>query len=161
MKQEVLKVVEKLQEICKDRGLTLSSAESCTGGLICHYLTTIPGASTFFVAGVIAYSKEAKKRILGISPATILQHGIISEETAREMAEKMRILSNSGCSVSTTGNLGPEVLEGKEQGLVYMSASKAGKTISRRLQLTGDREANKEEATLLALMLLIELVEGK
>ncbi len=159
MKQEVLEVVKKVHEIFKERGLTLSVAESCTGGLVCHYITTLPGASIFFVAGVVSYAEEAKKGILGVLPRTILQHGMVSEETAREMAERVRSLTKTDCSVSTTGNLGPDVLEGKGQGLIYTAASKEGKTISRKLNLAGDRGANKEEASLSALKLLIELVE--
>lgn len=161
MKQEVLKVIKKVHKIFKKKGLTLSVAESCTGGLISHYITTLPGASAFFVAGIISYSKEAKKNILGVSYRTIKLYGVVSEETARKMAEKVRLLAKTDYSVSTTGNLGPDVLEGKEQGLIYIAASKEGKTISRRLKLTGDREANKEEASISALRLLIELVESR
>ena len=75
------------------------------------------------------------------------------------MAEKMRVLARTDYSVSTTGNLGPDVLEGKEKGLVYISASKEGMIVSKELKLGGDRNDNKEEAALAALRLLIELVE--
>jgi len=161
MKQEVLKVIKKVHKIFKKKGLTLSVAESCTGGLISHYITTLSGASAFFVAGIVSYSKEAKKNILGVSYKTLQHYGVVSEETARKMAEKVRLLTKTDYSISTTGNLGPDVLEGKEQGLIYIAASREGKTISRRLKLTGDREANKEEAALTALRLLIELVESR
>ncbi len=159
MKQELLKVIKKVHKIFKERGLTLSTAESCTGGLISHYITTLSGASAFFVAGIVSYSGDAKKTLLGVSSKTIQHYGVVSEETAREMAEKVRLLTKTDYSISTTGNLGPDVLEGKEQGLIYIAASKEGKTISRRLNLTGDREANKEEASLSALRFLVELVE--
>ncbi len=159
MKQELLKVIKKVHKIFKERGLTLSTAESCTGGLISHYITTLSGASAFFVAGIVSYSGDAKKTLLGVSSKTIQHYGVISEETAREMAEKVRLLTKTDYSISTTGNLGPDVLEGKEQGLIYIAASKEGKTISRKLKLKGDREANKEEASLSALRLLIELIE--
>ncbi len=161
MNQEALKVIERVHELFREKGLTLSLAESCTGGLISHYLTILPGASNFFVAGVISYSEEAKKNILGISSETILSYGVVSGETAREMAEKVCTLTKTDCSLSTTGNLGPDVLEGKEQGLIYIAVSKKGKTISRELRLKGDRKANKEEASLLALRLLIELIQQK
>ncbi|MDP3298342.1 MAG: CinA family protein [Thermodesulfovibrionia bacterium] len=161
MKQELLKAIKKVHKIFKERGLTLSAAESCTGGLISHYITTLSGASAFFVAGIVSYSGDAKKTLLGVSSKTIQHYGVVSEETAREMAEKVRLLTKTDYSISTTGNLGPDVLEGKEQGLIYIVASREGKTISRRLKLTGDREANKEEAALTALRLLIELVESR
>ncbi len=161
MKQEVLGIVERVHEIFKSRGLTLSVAESCTGGLISHYLTALPGSSVFFKAGIISYSEEVKKSVLGISDETILQHGVISEETAREMAEKVRSLTGTDFSLSTTGNLGPDVLENKEKGLIYMAVCGRGETVSRRLHLTGDRGTNKEGASLSALRFLIELIQQR
>jgi len=146
----------------KDKGLTLSVAESCTGGLVCHYITDVPGASAFFKAGVVSYAEEIKKSILGVTSETIERFGVISEETAREMAEKIRQISNTDCALSTTGNLGPDVLEGKEKGLVYIAACKKGKTISRELRLKGDRESNKADAALAVLRLLVEIIrEGR
>lgn len=161
MEPAVLKVIEKVHKIFKKKGLTLSVAESCTGGLVSHYITTLPGASNFFIAGVVSYSSDVKKSILGISSETISKYGVVSEKTAKEMAEKVRTLTKSDFSVSTTGNLGPETLEGKKKGLVYIAASKEGKTICRELRLKGDRESNKEEASLSVLKLLIELTENK
>ena len=161
MEPAVFKVIEKVHEIFKNKGLTLSVAESCTGGLVSHYITTLPGASNFFIAGVVSYSSDVKKSILGISSETISKYGVVSEKTAKEMAEKVRTLTKSDFSVSTTGNLGPETLEGKEKGLVYIAASKEGKTICRELRLKGDRESNKEEAALSALKILIKIAGNK
>ncbi len=159
MKQESLDVIKRVHEIFKERNLTLSTAESCTGGLISHYLTALPGSSKFFSAGIVSYTEETKINILHMTPETISEYGVVSEETAREMAEKMRLLAGTDCSISTTGNLGPDALEGKERGLVYIAASKEGMTISKELKLRRDRSANKEEASLAALELLFELVE--
>jgi PncC family amidohydrolase len=161
MDKEILEAIYKIHELFKRKCLTLSVAESCTGGLISHYLTTLPGASTFFEAGVVAYSIEFKKRILGVSSETISRHGVVSKETAREMAERIRVLTKTDFSVSTTGNLGPEVLENKEKGLVYIAVSKEGKTISSELKFEGERELIKEKASLAALRLLIEIMETK
>ncbi len=159
MSEEVPETVARVHELFKQKGLTLSAAESCTRGLISHYITALSGASVFFSAGVVSYSAESKKRILGISPETIARHGVVSEETAREMAEKIRSLTNTDYSVAITGNLGPDALEGKEKGLIYVAVSKAWHTVSRELTLRGDRGKNKEEASLSALRLLIEVVE--
>lgn len=159
MDKEILDVIKRVHEVFKKRGLTLSVAESCTGGLISHYITILPGASNFFEAGVVVYSVEAKKKILGISPEVISKHGVVSEKTAKEMAEKVRSLTGTDYSLSTTGNLGPDVLEGKMRGLIYTAVSKRGQTISSELRLKGSREENKEEASLSALRLLIEVVE--
>jgi len=159
MEKEVLEIIKKIHEFFKKKGLTLSVAESCSGGLISHYITTLPGASKFFQAGVVSYSAEAKKKILGISPEIISKRGVVSEETAKEMAEKVRTLTGTDYSLSTTGNLGPDVLEGKERGLIYIAVSKEGRTFSRELRLKGGREENKQEASFLALRFLIEVLE--
>ena len=161
MNKQAVDLAEKVHRLFREKGLTLSVAESCTGGLISHYLTALPGASTFFLGGVVAYSEEVKNDLLGVSPDAIFHSGLVSRETALEMAEKVRLLLKTDCSLSATGNLGPDVLEGKEQGLVYIAANKHDATMSKELRLKGDREANKEETSLSALRLLIELVEQK
>jgi len=159
MNNATLQVMQKVHELFKKKSLTCSVAESCTGGLISHYITALPGASTFFEAGVVSYSAEMKKEILGVSSAIISKYGAVSEETAREMAEKIRTLTRTDFSVSTTGNLGPDVLEGKEKGLVYIAVSKEGMTFSKELRLTGNREENKADAALEALRFLVEITD--
>jgi PncC family amidohydrolase len=159
MRESTLGVVKEVHRLFKERGLTLSIAESCTGGLISHYITSLPGASNFFIASVVSYSEDAKKDILSISAETIRRYGVVSNEIAQEMAEKMRLLIGTDYALSTTGNLGPEVLENKEKGLIYIAVNKREGTISQELRLKGDRESNKEEASLLALKLLIEFVK--
>lgn len=161
MGREILEAIYKVHELFKKKGLTLSVAESCTGGLVSHFLTTLSGASTFFEAGVVAYSAKAKKKILNVSSDIISKYGVVSEETAREMAEKIRVLSKTDFSLSTTGNLGPDVLEDKEKGLVYTAVSKEGKTFSKELRFKGEREIIKEKASLEALRFLIEVIETK
>jgi PncC family amidohydrolase len=157
MDEKALEIIQKVHELFKRKDLSLSVAESCTGGLISHYLTTLPGASIFFRAGVVSYSVKAKKKILGISSDIISEHGVVSEETAKEMAKKVRSLAETDFALSTTGNLGPEVPEGKEKSLVYIAVSKAGLTVSRELRLRGTRAENKKMASLLALRFLIEM----
>ncbi|MBE0426780.1 MAG: CinA family protein [Nitrospirae bacterium] len=159
MNEEILKTINIVHELFRKKGSTLAVAESCTGGLISHYITSLPGASDFFEAGVVSYSTEAKKRILGVSRDIISKYGVVSEETAKEMAEKIRMLSGTDFSLSTTGNLGPDVLEGKDKGLIYTAVSKEGKTFTKELRLKGNREENKEKASLLSLMFLIKILE--
>ncbi|MBI4690321.1 MAG: CinA family protein [Nitrospirae bacterium] len=156
----MLEIIRSVSEIFKEKGLKLSIAESCTAGLISHYITMLPGASTFFEAGVVTYSTSAKKGILGISSGTISSYGVVSEETAKEMAEKMRLLTNTDYALSTTGNLGPDVLEGKEAGLVYIAVSMHGKTFVKELRLKGQRQEIKEKAALSALEFLLDIVRG-
>jgi PncC family amidohydrolase len=159
MNKETLELVQKVHELFKQKGLTLSVAESCTGGLISHCITTLPGASIFFEAGVVSYSAEAKRKILGVSSDIISLYGVVSDQTAREMAEKVRVLTGTDFALSTTGNLGPDLLEGKEKRLVYVAASKDGETFTKKLHLKGNREENKEEAALEAMKFLVEIVE--
>ena len=142
-----------------ERQLTLSVAESCTGGLISHYITAIAGASIFFKAGIIAYSGQTKKDILKISADTLSLCGMVSRQTALEMADNARTLAKTDYSLATTGNLGPEVIEDKEQGSVFIAVSGKVKNTVRELKLSGDRMANKEQASLAALRLLVEFVE--
>ena len=153
-----LKEVKIIHSLFKEKDLTLSVAESCTGGLICHYLTAVPGASSFLQAGVVTYSAESKKRILGIPQKVFSSHGIVSEETARQMAERIRALTKTDIAVSTTGNLGPDVLEGKPKGLVFVAISSRKGTVSKKLQLKGTRGQIKEKAVLSALKFLAEVV---
>lgn len=160
MRQGTLDIVKKLQILFEKRRALLSTAESCTGGLISHYITSVAGSSAYFTMGIVSYSQETKEKVLGISSDTISAHGVVSEAIAREMAERMIELSGSDYSVSSTGNLGPDVLEHKEKGLVYIAVCRNGKTISRELHLEGDREANKEDTVFEALMLLIEFVKN-
>jgi nicotinamide-nucleotide amidase len=149
-----------VHEYFKKNDLTLSVAESCTGGLICHYITSLPGASIFFEAGVIAYSAESKKNILGVSLETVSEFGVVSEETTKEMAERIKALTNTDFSLSTTGNIGPGTLEGKEKGLIYTAVSKHRGIFSRHMKLTGTREENKEKVSLFALKFLVETIEA-
>ena len=157
--QAVSSIIKKVHEVFKERGISLSAAESCTGGLMSHYVTSLPGASDFFLGGIISYSVDIKKSVLGISPETLRLKGVVSAETASAMAEKARELTGSDYAVASTGNLGPSVLEGKDKGLVYIAAAGADRVLSKELRLGGNRDENKEEAAVEALRLLIELVE--
>ena len=161
MNQDIENTLKKVHDLFKSGQLSLAVAESCTGGLISHYITSLPGASMFFRAGIVSYSENAKEEILKISKETLSKFGMVSEETAKEMAEQVRIIADSDYSIATTGNLGPKVLEGKDIGLIYIAVSEKGETITKQLNLNGSREENKAEAANAALYLLIELLEEK
>lgn len=151
-----MKAVRTIHRICKEKGLSLSVAESCTGGLISHCLTAMPGASSFFKAGVVAYSAEAKKSLLGIPQSVLTAHGSVSEETARQMAERVRKCAETDVAVSTTGNIGPDALENKQVGLVYVAVSVKGKITVKKLMLNGSRGQIKKNAVIEAFALLAE-----
>ncbi len=157
MDEEVLSIIRSVHKLFSDKGLTLALAESCTGGLLSHCMTMLPGSSGFFQAGLVTYSNASKLRILGLAPETIETYGVISETVAREMAERARELLKTDYALATTGNLGPDVLEGKKRGLVYIAVSIEGKTIVKELLLSGDRAANKEKASYFAMQFLLEV----
>jgi len=160
MMEDVSAAARRVHELFLEKGLTLSVAESCTGGFIGSALAALPGASGYFKGGVIAYSGDVKRNVLGVSPDTLSTHGMVSEATARAMAERARALCGTDYALATTGNLGPDVLEGKEQGLVYLAACKEGKTVAVERRFPGDRLAAREQAAREALALLIELANG-
>ena len=159
MGSEMNEIISKVHELFKNQKLTLSVAESCTGGLISHRITSAPGASVFFRSGIVAYSRDSKEEILNVSDDVIKKFGIVSKEVAIEMAERVRLLTKTDYSVSTTGNLGPDVLEGKNVGLIYVAVSKEGRTISKELTLRGNRDQNKIDASIAALTILINMVD--
>jgi PncC family amidohydrolase len=141
--------------------LTLAVAESCTGGLIGHRLTNVPGSSTYFLGGVMAYAYEAKERLLGVSHNTLYDHGAVSEETVREMAHGVRRVVGADIGVAVTGIAGPGGgLPGKPVGLTWVAISTREGERARHFVWTGDRFANKEKSAEAALELVKEYLEG-
>lgn len=110
-------------ELLKEKGLTVSSAESFTGGLISKLITDVSGASSVFSLGACTYSNEAKAKILGVREETLETYGAVSKETAAEMAEGIRAVSGADIGISTTGVAGPEPSEGKPVGKVFIGVS--------------------------------------
>jgi len=131
-----------------DRGKTIATAESCTGGLLSSRLTDIPGSGAYQLGGVIAYSNESKMRELDVSSSTLSEHGAVSREVALEMAEGVRKRFGADLGVATTGILGPSGgSDEKPVGTVWISIASAEKTKGIRLNLGVDRIRNKERAT--------------
>jgi len=158
MEDEFLKVVKEISGRLTERGLRLSVAESCTGGLISHAITNLPGASKFFEMAVVSYSDRSKKSTLGISSYLLKKHGSVSEEAAIAMAKGVRKLADSDVSLSITGVAGPEPLEDKEVGVVYMAATVKDIVESKGISLQGDRETIKRDASLEALKFLNQVM---
>jgi len=151
--------VERIHKRFKSSGLKLSVAESCTGGLISHLLTNIPGASLFFDSSIVSYSNEAKMELLGVRASLIRTHGAVSEEVARAMAVAVRKKRRTDFSLSITGNLGPEPMEEKPVGLVYMAVNWERDTTSKGMMFEGGREEIKYQAALSSLHFLSEVIE--
>jgi nicotinamide-nucleotide amidase len=125
------------------KGLTLATAESCTGGLIAAALTAIPGSSATVLCGYVTYSNEAKAAMLGVDPGLIAAEGAVSEAVARAMAAGAQARSGADLAVSCTGVAGPGGgSAAKPVGLVHLAAARAaGPVLHRRVILPGDRAA--------------------
>ncbi len=146
-----------------ESSLTLGVAESCTGGLIGHLLTNVPGSSRCFIGGVAAYHGRAKTALLGVPPETLRTHGGVSAETALAMAEGVRERLDADIGIGVTGIAGPTGgSESRPVGLVYLAlAARDGKTIGRREVWSGDRESNKAQSARAALALIETFVAGR
>lgn len=158
MVEDTLEIVKKIHELFVSKGLTLTVAESCTGGLINHLLTERPGASMFLEAGLVAYSVESKHRLLNIRQSFIKKYGIISEEAAQVMAQGAAELTDADVALAVTGNLGPDAWEGKEIGLVYAAVKYGEDTVSKGFLFDGLRGDIKKQAALAALRMLYEVI---
>lgn len=154
-----VKLAKRIHRHFKSAGLRLSVAESCTGGLIGHLLTNIPGASDFFDSSVVCYSVESKIKLLGIKKSVIRSHGVISEEVARAMATAVRKKRETDFSLSITGNLGPKPIEDKKIGLVYMAVDWENYTTSKGMIFDGNREKIKYDSAMASLQFLAEVIE--
>ena len=146
-----------LQEL----SLTLSVAESCTGGLVGSRLTDVAGSSIYFLGGMIAYSNDAKVKLLAVRRETLAAHGAVSEETAREMAEGVRKCFGTDIGLAVTGIAGPGgATRDKPVGLMWLALSADGNTQARSIRLQGDRLRNKAGAAEALLALLMEYIDS-
>ena len=136
----------------KERGLTLSLAESCTGGLIGNLLTNVPGSSLYFAGGVVAYSNQAKMDLLGVSPETLGQHGAVSDQTVREMAASACKRFGTDLSLAVSGIAGPEGGSAeKPVGTVYIGLADGDVRLSQRYRFRGSRKQIKLNGAVMAL----------
>jgi CDP-diacylglycerol--glycerol-3-phosphate 3-phosphatidyltransferase len=146
-----------LGELLRQQGLTVSVAESCTGGMVGALITDQPGSSTYFVGGVIAYSDEVKRSQLGVSPDLLKRVGAVSSEVAQAMAEGARSRFGTDLAVGVTGIAGPDSDgSAKPVGLTYVAVASAGGSASREYRFHGDRRSNRRQAAEQALRLLAE-----
>jgi nicotinamide-nucleotide amidase len=142
-------------DLCRAAGLTLGTAESCTGGLVAARLTSVPGSSDVFRGGVVAYSNDVKEAELGVPAETLRQHGAVSRETALAMAEGARGRLGVDVAVSVTGIAGPDGgSEEKPVGLVHLAASGPNGSSAQEFNVPGDRATVRARATAMALHLL-------
>ncbi len=157
----LMALAKEINSIMRKEGLTLSVAESCTGGLVSKLLTDVPGSSDFFAGGIISYSNEVKARVLGVTPATLEGHGAVSPETAREMAEGVLELVGTDLSVAITGIAGPSGgSAAKPVGLVYIAlAGKNRETSVKKFRFSGSREEIRESSAAAAIEMLLAILK--
>jgi nicotinamide-nucleotide amidase len=157
---------ETLEEIVagllKEKKLTISVAESCTGGLIASRLTDVAGSSEYLERAVVTYSNAAKISLLSVPAQIIEEHGAVSEETARLMAAGVRRMAGTDLGLSSTGIAGPGGgSESKPVGTVYLALCDADQTICRHYVYRWDRKRNKSIFSQAALLLLKDYLQGK
>ena len=159
---EKYEVLNRIKEILTNKNLSLSSAESCTGGLISSYLTDISGSSTYIFQNFVTYSNAAKIKYLRVKEATLAEFGAVSEQTAYEMTQGLLLLSD--CAIATTGILGPTGGSAEKPiGLVYIGLGykdkiKVIKYISKK-SCSNDRHKIKKDIVKYALHMLLNFLE--
>lgn len=145
----------------RTRGMTIATAESCTGGLIASLLTDVPGSSDYLLSGAVTYSNESKTRMLGVDPALIAQHGAVSEEVALAMADGMRRAAGTSIAVASTGIAGPTGgSDRKPVGLVWLALAAEGRCEARQYLFGNNRTRTKLRASVAALDLVRRHLAG-
>lgn len=155
-------IEQTVHRLCRERGVTLAVAESCTGGLIGQRLTALPGSSAYLRGGVIAYHNDVKADVLQVPCALLATHGAVSEPVARAMAEGVRRLAQADYGIAVTGIAGPDGgTPEKPVGLVFIAVAGARGTEARPLRLGGGREVIRESSATLALDLLRRTIDNQ
>jgi nicotinamide-nucleotide amidase len=147
-------------EALKAKGWTIGAAESCTGGLVLHRLTNVPGSSAYVIGGVVAYANAVKQSLLHVRHGTLIAYGAVSESAAAEMAQGLRKLLEVDVAVSITGIAGPGGgTAEKPVGLAYIGvAAPNDRLVVQRHVWPGDREAIKHASAEAALQLVLDMV---
>ncbi|MDY6864978.1 MAG: CinA family protein [Halobacteriota archaeon] len=150
-------IEENIGDKLRERKLTIGVAESCSGGLISHRITSVPGCSDYYEGSVISYSNEVKKGILGVKETTLAGFGAVSSECAQEMAEGVRSVLGTDIGLSVTGIAGPGgATPDKPVGLVYIGLASEDGTNCSKFTFDADREGNKKRSADEALKMLYE-----
>jgi len=154
-------VEQEIGELLRQKGLTLGTVESATGGLTSHLITNVPGSSDYYKGSVTSYSNEAKIKVVGVKEDTLNKYGAVSHQVAEEMAQGGRELLAVDICLADTGIAGPSgASPGKPVGLFYIGLSHRDGTYSRKHTFQGTREQNKRSAAEAALGWLKEYLES-
>ena len=158
----MISMVEKLVQALAEMGLTVSTAESCTGGMVASTIIDVPGASDVYNEGFITYSNDAKMKYLNVAEETLEVYGAVSEETVREMALGCRRATGSDVAVVTSGVAGPGggTVE-KPVGLVYIGCAYKDIVEVKNYKFEGDRTSIRKQATQEAINMVLEMIENQ
>lgn len=159
--QSLLSVEHIIGDLLTEKKLTISTAESCTGGNIAHIVTSIPGSSNYYKGGVVAYSNYVKENILNVCQTDIERYGAVSQVVVEQMANGVRELLKTDYSVATSGIAGPTGgSKEKPVGTVWIAVSSEKRTISRKFVISNNRERNIGKSTVMAITMLINEIKG-
>ena len=148
-------IEEVLGKMLKERGLFLATAESCTGGMVAHMITSVSGSSEYYKGTVVSYSNEIKEKVLGVKHKTLEEYGAVSEQTVREMISGVLEVMNCDVAIATSGIAGPTGgTPDKPVGTIWLAAGSKDKIITKKLQLGDNRLKNIETSTVFALDLM-------
>lgn len=158
--ESLVELAGRVGAVLGPRGLTLSTAESCTGGLVGHALTEVPGSSAWYAGGAVVYSDALKRRLADVPADLITTHGAVSAEVAEALAAGIRARLGTDLGISVTGIAGPTgATLTKPVGLVFVAAADGTGTVVERHLWDGDRSANKRASAAAVLRLLLERLD--
>ena len=157
--QEEVSLDKSIVDLLIANKLTISTVESCTGGLVAARLINVPGVSEVFKAGLVTYSNKAKRKLAGVSKITLDKKGAVSAEVAKEMVKGAAVMTKSEVTVGITGIAGPDGgTKEKPVGLVYIACSVCGKVKVKECHFSGNRQKIRETAVVTALVLVRECI---
>ncbi|MDD4729257.1 MAG: nicotinamide-nucleotide amidohydrolase family protein, partial [Dysgonamonadaceae bacterium] len=144
----------------KDKGMTISLAESCSGGYIAHLLTSIPGSSTYFKGGLVCYANSAKKNLLNVKQTTLETHGAVSQQVVEEMAKGAIDAFGTDCAIATSGIAGPDGgTEGKPVGTVWICTICKGSVVSKQYMFGKSRDNNIRRSAVTAIVQMLRCMD--
>lgn len=153
---------EQVVALLKERGMTLTTAESCTGGMLSGRIVNVAGVSEVFKEGYVTYANESKEKLLGVKHETLERYSAVSEETAYEMAKGARKMANADAALAVTGIAGPDGgTKEKPVGLVYIGCAVGEKVIVQKFLFDGERSEIRGQAAEMALEMLRAALENE
>lgn len=162
MNTDICKKAENVVKLLKERNLKIATAESCTGGLVSAYITSVSGASEVFEMGITSYSCRIKNEILNVKNDTLNSKGAVSEETVLQMSQNVKNISGADIGVAVSGVAGPSKSEGHPVGYVYIAVSYKNSTTAKLLNIEPlNREYVREKAISNLFDFVISIIEGK